>query len=83
MAEVLAPTDRLQAEWPAMLAEHQAIVAALQQLSQAAQRAGRDDHVVFAADLVQHARMEEEVMYPAAVLVGDLVRERLDLRPRT
>jgi Hemerythrin HHE cation binding domain len=71
---VLALTDRLEAELPQMLEEHRSIVAALQRLQAAAERAGRDDIVVFARQLVQHARTEEEVMYPAARLVGRYVR---------
>ncbi|MEO7199090.1 MAG: hemerythrin domain-containing protein [Dokdonella sp.] len=74
MIDVLAMTDRLEAELPAMLAEHEAIVAALQRLETAAERAGRSDIVAFAQQLVQHARTEETVMYPAAVLVGRHVR---------
>lgn len=70
MAEVLVLTDRLEAELPQMLEEHKAIVAALQRLQQAGERAGRGDIVAFARQLVQHARTEEEVMYPAALLVG-------------
>jgi len=57
-----------------MLEEHEAIVAALQRLQAAAERAGRSDIVAFAQQLVQHARTEETVMYPAAVLVGRHVR---------
>jgi hemerythrin-like domain-containing protein len=72
--DVLALTDRLEAELPAMLEEHRAIVAALQRLQAAAERAGRDDIVAFAHQLMQHARTEEEVMYPAARLVGRHVR---------
>lgn len=77
MAGVLALTDQLETELPAMLAEHQAIVAALQRLRDAAQRAGRTEIVDFAQQLMQHARTEEEVMYPAAILVGKFVRQRL------
>ena len=77
MAGVLALTDRLEAELPAMLAEHQAIVEALQRLRDATQRAGRSEIVDFAQQLMQHARTEEEVMYPAAILVGKFVRQRL------
>lgn len=77
MAGVLDLTDRLEAELPAMLAEHRTIVEALQRLRDAAQRAGRDDIVEFAQQLMQHARTEEEVMYPAAILVGQVVRQRL------
>ncbi|RYF15337.1 MAG: hemerythrin domain-containing protein [Comamonadaceae bacterium] len=80
MAGVLELTDRLRAELPQMLAEHQAIVTALDALREAAGRAGRSDIVAFAEDLVEHARTEEEVMYPAAVLVGEVVRQRLDAR---
>lgn len=74
MTDVLALTDRLEAELPAMLAEHKVIVAALQRLQAAAERAGRSDIVGFTKELVLHARTEEDVMYPAAVLVGRHVR---------
>ncbi|MBK7059313.1 MAG: hemerythrin domain-containing protein [Rubrivivax sp.] len=74
MNNVLALTDRLQAELPQMLEEHKAIVAALQRLQVAAEHAGRSDIVAFAQQLVQHARTEEDVMYPAALLVGHHVR---------
>ena len=49
-------------------------------LREAAQRAGRDDVIDFAEQLMRHARTEEAVMYPAAILVGELVRQRLGLR---
>lgn len=80
MAGVLALTDQLEAELPAMLAEHKTIVEALQRLRDAAQRAGRTEIVEFAQQLMQHARTEEEVMYPAAILVGKFVRQRLGQR---
>jgi hypothetical protein len=78
MAEVLTLTEELEAGWPQMLAEHEAIVAALNTLREAAARAGRGEIVAFAEALTEHARIEEEVMYPAAVLVGQVVRQRLD-----
>jgi len=74
MADVLALTDRLEAEMPTMLQEHQEIVVALQRLRALAARADRADLVDFADGLLQHARTEEEVMYPAALLVGRYVR---------
>ena len=76
MAEVLTLTEQLEAELPQMLAEHQNIVAALNKLREAAARAGRGEIVDFVEALVEHARTEEEVMYPAAVLVGQVVRRR-------
>ena len=84
MASVLALTDQLEAELPQMLAEHKGIVVALEELREAAERAGRSDIAEFARELAQHARVEEEVMYPAAILVGQVVRQRLGAnRPLT
>ena len=65
-----------------MLAEHRTIVEALNKLREAATRAGRLEIVAFADGLLEHARTEEEVMYPAAVLVGQVVRQRLGQRAR-
>lgn len=83
MAAALDLTDRLETELPAMLAEHKAIVGALTRLQQAALRAERDDIVRFAQTLIQHARTEEAVMYPAALLVGRYLRARLPLTEHT
>ena len=49
----------------------------MQRLRNAAQREGRSEIVDFAQQLMLHARTEEEVMYPAAILVGKFVRQRL------
>ncbi len=76
--DVLALTDRLKEDLPQMLAEHQAIVVALEKLSAAAKNAGMTEYVEFARMLELHARTEEEVMYPAAVLVGEYVRFMTD-----
>jgi len=80
MAEVLTLTDRLEAGLPQMLTEHRRIVETLDALRDAAARAGRSDIVAFAESLAEHARTEEEVMYPAAVLIGQVVRQRLGQR---
>jgi hypothetical protein len=77
-AEVSALTDRLAAELPTMLAEHKTIVAALERLAGAARSAGRGDIVEFTRKLALHAQTEEQVMYPAALLVGLFVRQRLE-----
>jgi Hemerythrin HHE cation binding domain len=77
MREVLAMTDKLRAELPHMLREHEGIVAALENLKRAAAAEHRPEFVTFAEKLVLHARTEELVMYPAALLVGEMVRARL------
>lgn len=77
MADVLAKTDRLRAELDEMLAEHRQIVAALETLSDVAGRENRPEYVRFAGKLIQHAQTEEQVSYPAALLVGEFVRTKL------
>jgi len=77
MAGVLKLTDRLEAELPQMLAEHKEIVAALGRLVEAATAENRPDHARFAEKLMAHARAEEEVSYPAALLIGRYVKAAL------
>ena len=74
MRAVLPMTDALEAELPKMLKEHEAIGAANAALREAAVEAGRDDLVGFADTLAAHARQEEEILYPAAILVGRHVK---------
>lgn len=73
-ADVLALTDRLETELPGMLAEHKEIVAALGDLVAAAKAEEMPKYAAFADKLILHARTEEEVFYPAALLVGRYVR---------
>ncbi len=63
-------TDKLKAELPLMLAEHKAIVAALDHLVKAATDAGKTEPAHFAEKLKLHAQTEEEVLYPTAILSG-------------
>jgi hypothetical protein len=71
-------TRRLKAELPQMLAEHKQIVGALDKLRDAARTAGRPEVERFAEALVLHAQTEEQVMYPAAILAGELVALQLE-----
>ncbi|HEX5492119.1 MAG TPA: hemerythrin domain-containing protein [Candidatus Udaeobacter sp.] len=76
MREVLPMTDALHAELPRMLAEHKAIHTATVRLGEAAKAAGDATVERLAEMLKVHAQTEEEVFYPAALLVGDVVRAR-------
>lgn len=75
-ASFLAMSDSLRAELPAMLEEHKRIRAAVVELRKVASAAGDEKNVRLADQLAQHALTEEEVLYPAAILVGDLIRAR-------
>jgi len=77
MAEVFAMTDALKAELPRMLEEHERIKAALADLRAVAERSERPDLARFADALILHARTEEEVLYPAALVLADYLRLKL------
>ncbi len=81
MAEVLPLVARLKEEMPLMIQEHRAIIGAVQQLATAAESENDEKYIRFAAELLVHAQMEEEVLYPAAVLVGEYVKAKLHPQP--
>ena len=76
MRSVLAMTDRLKRELPEMLAEHRTVVAALEKLAEAGTVEKHSDAERFAGKLRVHAETEEQVLYPAAILV-EYVNARL------
>jgi hypothetical protein len=68
--EIRTVAKQLEAELPQMIREHRVIVAALKRFAGTAHDEGRNDLVQLAIKLKLHAANEEEVLYPAAVLVG-------------
>ena len=70
--------ETLKAELPRMLAEHKLIVDALGELMRAAQEEGYTGYAQFARKMILHAQMEEEILYPASILVGEVLRARLE-----
>lgn len=77
MSWVLPVARRLKAELPLMLLEHKDIVAAVRRFRARADEAGREDYQRFADALLLHAHLEEEVLYPAAELVGEYLALKL------
>lgn len=77
MRDVLPLTDSLRAELPRMLREHETIHAATVHLEEVARVHGNAAAQRLAEQLLLHARTEEQMMYPAALLVGDFVRREI------
>lgn len=77
LSEALAMSDALKSELPRMLEEHKKIRAAVEKLRLAARAEQGTRYEQLAEHLALHAQTEEEVLYPAAVLVGDIIRARL------
>jgi hypothetical protein len=77
MKDVLPMTDKLRAELPQMLAEHKLVVGALRRLAAAAKQEKKPEAARFAEALRLHALSEEQILYPAALLVGECIRARM------
>lgn len=78
MRGVIVMTDRLKAEYEAMLADHAAIVAAIRKLAEAAGEEGKLEYVGLAERLIRHLQAEEQVLYPAAILIGEYLKLKLE-----
>jgi iron-sulfur cluster repair protein YtfE (RIC family) len=74
---VMQMTDRLRKEFARMQKEHEAIGVALRDLATAAEREHKPQYVHFAEKLRLHLRNEEQVLYPAAILIGEYLKLRL------
>jgi iron-sulfur cluster repair protein YtfE (RIC family) len=77
MREILPLTDALRQELPAMLREHQAIGEALDELAHVAREEEEPAYAALSDKIRAHALNEEQVLYPAAILVGEFVRRGL------
>ncbi len=73
-AEAKSLCQRFGAEYPTMLEEHVNIVKALGELEKAAKAAGKPDVVEFTRKLTLHAKTEEALTYPAALMIGRLLK---------
>lgn len=78
MKKAIDLSDKLKAEMPKMLEEHKGIVEALDALRSAAEAEKKQPSIEFAEKLGAHAQNEEQVMYPAAILVGEFLKLKLN-----
>ena len=76
MAVFLPRIALLRGELPRMKREHAAMVDGLRELMRAATEEKHAGIAHVAQRLVGHAQEEEEILYPAAILVGEALRQR-------
>jgi hypothetical protein len=72
--KIIRLTKRLQTQMPVMLAEHQMAGVYLDELKQAADEEYLPEIIEFESDLHRHAALEEEVLFPAAILIGKYLK---------
>lgn len=77
MKEYIPLCDTLKNTWSTMLEEHAQIRQELDFLKEAALNEKQDEVVKFVESLKLHAKTEEEILYPAAILVGEYLKIKL------
>lgn len=70
LAEAAKLAQAFRLEMPQMIDEHRQIAEALHLLASNAEAAGKPEYVALAEEMLLHAHIEEDVLYPAALLVG-------------
>lgn len=82
MRPAIAMSEKVQELLPQFMEEHRAIHEAVDQLEKVAESEGKSEVAGFARRLRLHARHEEAVLYPAAIVVGQRVKDLLGDAPR-
>lgn len=77
MKDILLMTDKLKTDLNQMLKEHEEVVAVLEKLVAAARKERKLEYVRFAERLTLHAQTEEDIYYPAAILIGEHLKLKL------
>lgn len=80
MKPVIAMTDKLKSELPEMLEEHKQIEKALRGLIKASKAENHPEATSFAEQLMEHAKTEEVVSYPTAILIGEYLKLKLEFK---
>lgn len=71
--KALELADKFKLEYEKMLQEHVEIVKALDELEKAATKAKKQHVIEFTIKLRAHAKTEEDLTYPAVLMIGRLL----------
>jgi hypothetical protein len=83
IASAIAMTVKIEKDLPQLLDEHRAILDASKRLGDVARRERKPQFLDLADRLWLHTRIAEEVLYPAAILLGEHLRVTQEAkRPR-
>ena len=74
IASAIAMTVKIEKDLPQLLDEHRAILEASKRLGDVARRERKPQFLDLADRLWLHTRIAEEVLYPAAILLGEHLR---------
>jgi len=75
--QAIQMAEHLRHEYDKMLKEHRAMTVELRELAAAAREESKPNQARFAEELIMHAQNEEQVLYPATLVIGDYLKLRL------
>jgi hypothetical protein len=75
LADAADLVEGLKREMPQMIEEHRQISDLLRQLAREAHAEDRPEYVALAEEIIIHAHIEEDVLYPAALLIGEYAKK--------
>ena len=75
-AEAIKKAGQLLAGLPQIRRDHAELVAGLKTMAEAAKEEAKADYARFAERLTLHIQEEEEVLYPAVLLVGEYLNQK-------
>lgn len=78
--QAIRMAEQLRSEYAKMLGEHKALTLALRKLAAAAQGENKPEQAAFAEALIVHAQNEEQILYPATLLIGDYLKLQQNVR---
>jgi iron-sulfur cluster repair protein YtfE (RIC family) len=69
--------ERLKNGLPGFLKEHDEMRKALQEMNDAAMREQKPEYAALAKRIMHHMLLEEQILYPAAILAGEYIKHKL------
>lgn len=72
--EAIRMADKLEEKLAEMTAEHREIEKYLHELKKAAEESNNEQALLFVKNLTLHVELEDQVLYPATILVGNYLK---------
>ena len=78
--EIIMLSEKAKSQMDHMSAEHQLIKAYIEELKQASKEENQPAIIAFEKEVSKHAISEEEVYFPAAIMVGEYLKLKSELK---
>jgi len=77
MKDALGIIERLKDELPKLTNDHLKIIKKLKKFDDAVKTEKKIEFAPFSQKIIHHAKAEESILYPAAILIGEYLRLKL------